>query len=63
VPERQRVLRLLVKDVLIGREKITIGTASHSANAPATTPAPDTEGQHCQVRWGRDQPDPFQQLP
>jgi site-specific DNA recombinase len=58
--ERRRVLRVLVKDVLIGPEKITIrhriptradgvGTSRHDTE-------PDTEGDHragCQVRWGR----------
>jgi len=58
--ERRRVLRLLVKDILIGPEKITIrhripartgntGTIQHD-------PQPDTEGDHragCQLRWGR----------
>ena len=58
---RRRVLRLLVKDVLIGPEKITI---RHRIRARAGTtstvqhdPQPDTEGDHrpgCQVRWGRD---------
>lgn len=57
VAERQRVLRLLVKDVLIGPEKITIRhriplrervttDAQHAGNT-------DTEGEHpehCQVR-------------
>jgi site-specific DNA recombinase len=58
--ERRRVLRLLVKDVLIGPEKITIRhripireRAGHEQQATDNT---DTEGdhtQHCQVRWGR----------
>jgi site-specific DNA recombinase len=61
VEDRQRVLRLLVKDVLIGPEKITIrhriparpggpGTWQHD-------PGPDTEGDHRQdypLRWWRD---------
>ena len=61
VEERQRVLRLLVKDILIGPEKITIrhriparpgssGTRQHD-------PEPDTEGDHrpgSHLRWGRD---------
>ncbi|MBO8150830.1 recombinase zinc beta ribbon domain-containing protein, partial (plasmid) [Rhodococcus erythropolis] len=60
VEERQRVLRLLVKDVLIGPDKITIrhripirerttDDAQHADNA-------DTEGDHpshCPLRWGR----------
>ena len=61
VPERQRVLRLLVKDVLIGPEKITIRhripireRTSHSNQEHQT---PDTEGDQsssCPLRWGRD---------
>src|SRR5437773_2708759 len=59
--ERRRVLKLLVKDVLIGPEKITIRHRIPArANATGVTqrdPQPDTEGDHragCQVRWGRD---------
>ena len=60
--ERRRVLRLLVKDVLIGPEKITIrhripihehATTEHHSDHT------DTEGDHqshCPVRWGRSQP-------
>ena len=61
VEERQRVLRLLVKDVLVGPEKITIthripirervNSDRHDANSS------DTEGdhpEHCPLRWGRD---------
>jgi site-specific DNA recombinase len=64
VPERQRVLRLLVKDVLIGPEKITIRhripireRTSHSHSNQEHTP--DTEGDQsasCPLRWGRDKP-------
>src|SRR5207247_7487946 len=50
VEDRQQVLRLLVKDVLIGPEKITI---RHRIPAPAggsgarhRDPEPDTEGDH-----------------
>ncbi len=61
VEDRQRVLRLLVKDILIGPQKITIrhriparaGTASTSRHEAA----PDTEGDHRPgylLRWGRD---------
>jgi site-specific DNA recombinase len=68
--ERRRVLRLLVKDVLIGSEKITIRhriplrerTTSDAQHAGST----DTEGEHpahCPVRWGRSEPDPVQHLP
>ena len=58
--ERQRVLRLLVKDVLIGPEKITIRhriplreRATDDAQHAEST---DTEGEHaghCPLRWGR----------
>ena len=61
VEDRQRVLRLLVKDILIGPEKITI---RHRIPAPAggtgarqRDPGPDTEGDHRRgylLRWGRD---------
>jgi site-specific DNA recombinase len=59
--DRRRVLRLLVKDVLIGPEKVTIRhripireRTGHDSQPAADT---DTEGDHqagCQVRWGRD---------
>jgi recombinase-like zinc beta ribbon protein len=59
--ERQKVLRLLVKDVLIGPEKITIrhripvrGNGSAARQHTAET---DTEGDHAPgypLRWGRD---------
>jgi site-specific DNA recombinase len=63
VQERQRVLRLLVKDVLIGPDKITIRhripvrerTTNNTQHADRT----DTEGDHqshCPVRWGRTHP-------
>lgn len=62
VVERQRVLRLLVKNVLIGPEKITIqhsipvrehAVATSTEDADAT----DAESDHrasCLLRWGRD---------
>ncbi len=60
IPERQRVLRLLVKDILIGPQTITI---RHRIPARGNTPAArkhdtetDTEGDHRQsypLRWGR----------
>ena len=61
--ERQKVLRLLVKDVLIGPEKITIRhripvrDTHPSRGKPA--PESDTEGDHrpgYPLRWGRGQP-------
>ena len=60
VPQQQRVLRLLVKDVLIGPEKITIRhripIREHAASTADDTTA-DTEGDHTassSLRWGRD---------
>jgi len=61
VPERQRVLRLLVKDVLVGPEKITIRHRIPARTRTATGRQPseqaDTEGDHAPgypLRWGRD---------
>ena len=63
VEDRQRVLRLLVKDILIGPEKITIRhripARPGSSRARQRDPAPDTEGDHRPdylLRWGRDSP-------
>src|SRR5260221_13345678 len=60
VEERQRVLRLLVKDVLVGPEKITIRHRIPIRNQTATGRQPpqqaDTEGDHTPgypLRWGR----------
>ena len=63
VEDRQRVLRLLVKDILIGPEKITI---RHRIPIREGRPAsrghdaqPDTEGDHRPgylLRWGRGLP-------
>jgi site-specific DNA recombinase len=60
VEDRQRVLRLLVKDILIGPEKITIRhripTRPGSTSARQHDPGPDTEGDHRPdylLRWGR----------
>jgi DNA invertase Pin-like site-specific DNA recombinase len=63
VVERQRVLRLLVKNVLIGPEKITIRHSIPTRDRADTT---DTEGDHhasCPLRWGRSIPRPQQHLP
>jgi site-specific DNA recombinase len=61
--ERRRVLKLLVKDVLIGPEKITIRhripLRERTTSDAQHTGSTDTEGEHpahCPVRWGRDQP-------
>jgi site-specific DNA recombinase len=63
IAERRRVLKLLVKDVLIGPETITVrhriplrGRTTKDAQPTANT---DTEGEHprhCPVRWGRALP-------
>jgi site-specific DNA recombinase len=65
VEDRQRVLRLLVKDILIGPEKITIRhripARPGSSGTRQRDPGPDTEGDHRRdylLRWGRDQPVP-----
>ena len=61
VEDRQRVLRLLVKDILIGPEKITIRhripARPGSSGARQRDPRPDTEGDHRPdylLRWGRE---------
>jgi site-specific DNA recombinase len=61
VDERQRVLRLLVKDVLIGPDKITIRhripIRERATDNPKPTADADTEDDHaahCPLRWGRD---------
>jgi site-specific DNA recombinase len=63
VQDRQRVLRLLVKDVLIGPEKITIRhripARAHGSATHERTGETDTEGDHAPgypLRWGRDHP-------
>jgi len=61
IPERQRVLRLLVKDILVGPDKITIrhripARAGHASSSRHDT-STDTEGDHgpgYPLRWGRD---------
>ena len=58
VAERQRVLRLLVKDVLVGAEKITIRHSipvRHNVSS-GTDDSPDTDSEgeirpDCQLRW------------
>jgi site-specific DNA recombinase len=70
VDERQRVLRLLVKDVLIGPEKITIRhripTRRHPAahgRAPAATDTEGDQNRSCPLRWGRALPATGQHRP
>jgi site-specific DNA recombinase len=60
VEDRQRVLRLLVKDVLIGPEKIIIRhripARAGTASTGGSDAGPDTEGDHHPgylLRWGR----------
>jgi site-specific DNA recombinase len=60
VEERQRVLRLLVKDILVGPEKITIRHRIPARAGPASSGRhdtdTDTEGDHgpsYPLRWGR----------
>jgi DNA invertase Pin-like site-specific DNA recombinase len=58
VQDRQRVLRLLVKDILIDPEKITIRHRIPTrASASRHDAEPDTEGDHgpgYPLRWGRE---------
>jgi site-specific DNA recombinase len=62
VEDRQRVLRLLVKDVLIGPEKVTIRHRIPIRERTTTSEqhnSTDTEGDQrlsCPVRWGRGSP-------
>ena len=63
VRERQRIVRLLVKDVIVGPEKITIRhripVREHTPGSGHDTAAADTEGDNpagSPLRWGRDQP-------
>jgi site-specific DNA recombinase len=58
VAERQRVLRLLVKDVLVSPDKITIRHSipvrSNTSNRTGDRSEPDSEGEmspDCQLRW------------
>ncbi|SUA48605.1 Resolvase, N terminal domain [Nocardia africana] len=59
VDERRRVLKLLVKDVLIGPEKITIRhripIRERTGDGTPQTGNTDQEGEHCQLRWRRNQ--------
>ena len=61
VGERQRVLRLLVKDVLVGPDKITIRhripireRATANAKPAVDADTEDDHARHCPLRWGRD---------
>jgi site-specific DNA recombinase len=63
VAERQRVLRLLVKVILIGPQKITIRHRIPIRDRASNDTDTDTEGEHCQVRWGREVPAAGQHRP
>ena len=61
VPQRQRVPRLLVKDVLVGADKLTIRhripVRQHAPTTRHDNPNTDTEGDHhpsSPLCWGRD---------
>ncbi|MFE3281357.1 hypothetical protein, partial [Nocardia sp. NPDC059239] len=57
VDDRRRVLKLLVKDVLIGPEKITIRhriPIRERTNGDTPAAGTDQEGEHCQLRWRRN---------
>ena len=61
VDERQRVLRLLVKDVLVGPDKITIRhripireRTTDNAKPTADADTEDDHAGHCPLRWGRE---------
>jgi DNA invertase Pin-like site-specific DNA recombinase len=63
IDQRQRVLRLVVKDVLIGPDNITvrhrIPVRQHATSGTRETGGTDTEGDHqtsYQLRWGRAVP-------
>ena len=54
IAERQRVVRLLVKDVLVGPDKITIRHSIPVRHNPASTADIDQEDEtspNCQLRW------------
>jgi site-specific DNA recombinase len=61
IEQRQRVLRLLIKDILIGPDKITIRhripTRERTTNNGPHPEETDTEGDQlasCPLRWGRE---------
>ncbi|WP_329410420.1 nitrate- and nitrite sensing domain-containing protein [Nocardia vinacea] len=57
IDERRRVLKLLVKDILIGPNKITIRhripIRERTSDSTPSSGNTDQEGEHCQLRWGR----------
>ena len=59
IAERQRVLRLLVKDVLVSPDKITIRHSIPVRHKPTSTTDTDQEGEssaNCQLRWRSHHP-------
>jgi site-specific DNA recombinase len=59
IAERRRVLRLLVKDVLVGPDKITIRHSIPIRPNPTSTAETDQEGEsspNCQLRWRSQNP-------
>jgi site-specific DNA recombinase len=59
ITERQRVLRLLVKDVLVSPDKITIRHSIPVRHKPTSTTNADQEGEsspNCQLRWRSQDP-------
>jgi site-specific DNA recombinase len=70
IEDRQRVLRLLVKDVLIGPDNVTIRhriPTHHAATSGGDKPTPDdTEGDHpagYRLCWGRSESVAFERCP
>jgi site-specific DNA recombinase len=67
VEDRQRVLRAVVQDILIGPDKLTIRhripVREHTASGGSHHDTTDTEGdmrESSLLRWGRDEPAPLQ---
>ena len=56
VPERQRILRLLVKDILIGPDTITIRhhiPIRERTHEPTDADTESDQAKDCPLRWGR----------
>src|SRR5438067_2741248 len=63
VTERQRIVRLLVKDVLVGDDTITIRHSIPIHSGPPQNEGSQPEGPNYLLCKGRDQPDLIQYLP
>ncbi len=69
IAERHRIVQLLVKEVLVSEDKITIRHAIPISGSPGGGPDPSkpgadsTEGEGCLLRSGRRLADAFQHLP